>query len=196
MGDETRGDVELLGLWFCVVAIADHDGDLDALAEAIENQARTFGGGTVESKLSHLDDLKRRMADTGLDARARGRRGDRAAHSNQGAREGAQAGAATPRHDRADVAHTAAAAVRAGAARPLAAVPRSHQSRITSGCRTGSARGSDPRARPSCLRGGWKPRSSGWIARPPKARLNGSPPGVRSLPGATGRWSAAMTPTA
>ena len=25
-------------LWFCVVAIADHDGDLDALAEAIENQ--------------------------------------------------------------------------------------------------------------------------------------------------------------
>ena len=57
-------------LWFCVVAIADHDGDLDALAEAIENQGRTFGGATVESKLSHLDDLKRRMADAGVDAHA------------------------------------------------------------------------------------------------------------------------------
>ena len=52
-------------LWFCVVAIADHEGDLDALAEAIEDQGRTFGGATVESKLSHLDDLKRRMADAG-----------------------------------------------------------------------------------------------------------------------------------
>ena len=57
-------------LWFCVVAIADHDGDLDALAEAIEHQGRTFGGATAESKLSHLDDLKRRMADAGVDAHA------------------------------------------------------------------------------------------------------------------------------
>ena len=57
-------------LWFCVVALADHDGDLDALGEAIENGGRTFGSGTVESKLSHLDDLKRRMAQAGIDARA------------------------------------------------------------------------------------------------------------------------------
>jgi hypothetical protein len=57
-------------LWFCVVAIVDYDGDLDALAEAIENQGRTFGGATVESKLSHLDDLRRRMADAGVDAQA------------------------------------------------------------------------------------------------------------------------------
>ena len=55
-------------LWFCVVALADHDGDLDALGEAIENQGPTSGAGVVESKLSHLDDLKRRLADAGLDA--------------------------------------------------------------------------------------------------------------------------------
>jgi len=49
-------------LWFCVVALVDHDGDLDALAEAIEEGGRLSGGGTAEAKLSHLDDLKRRMA--------------------------------------------------------------------------------------------------------------------------------------
>ena len=57
-------------LWFCVVALADHDGNLDALGEAIESQGRTFGSGTAESKLSHLDDLKLRMAEAGVDARA------------------------------------------------------------------------------------------------------------------------------
>jgi hypothetical protein len=55
-------------LWFCVVALADHDGDLDALAEAIEKGGRLSGGGTAEAKLSHLDDLKRRMAAAGIDA--------------------------------------------------------------------------------------------------------------------------------
>jgi len=56
-------------LWFCVVALADHDGDLDALAEAIENGGRWSASGTVEAKLSHLDDLERRMAEAGIDAR-------------------------------------------------------------------------------------------------------------------------------
>jgi len=56
-------------LWFCVVALADHDGDLDALAEAIENGGRWSASGTVEAKLSHPDDLERRMAEAGIDAR-------------------------------------------------------------------------------------------------------------------------------
>ena len=45
-------------LWFCLVALADHDDDLDALAERLEERGRFSGGGTVEAKLSHLDDLK------------------------------------------------------------------------------------------------------------------------------------------
>ena len=57
-------------LWFCVVALADYDGDLDALAAAIEDGGRSFGGTTVEAKLSHLDDLKRRLAEAGIDAGA------------------------------------------------------------------------------------------------------------------------------
>ena len=57
-------------LWFCLVALTDHAGDLDALSEAIENGGRMLGGGTVKSKLSHLDDLKLRMAQAGIDARA------------------------------------------------------------------------------------------------------------------------------
>ena len=55
-------------LWFCVVGLADHDGDLDALAQAIEEGGRLSGAGTAEAKLSHLDDLKRRLADAGIDA--------------------------------------------------------------------------------------------------------------------------------
>jgi len=55
-------------LWFCVAALVDHDGDLDALAEALEEGGRLSGGGTAEAKLSHLEDLKRRMAAAGIDA--------------------------------------------------------------------------------------------------------------------------------
>ena len=55
-------------LWFCLVALADHDGDLDELAVAIEEGGRLSGGGTAEAKLSHLDDLRRRMAQAGIDA--------------------------------------------------------------------------------------------------------------------------------
>jgi hypothetical protein len=56
-------------LWFSVVALADHGGDLDALVAAIEDGGGSFWSGTVEAKLSHLDDLKRRMAEAGVDAR-------------------------------------------------------------------------------------------------------------------------------
>ena len=55
-------------LWFCVVALADHDGDLDELTVAIEEGGRLSGGGTAEAKLSQLDDLRRRMAQAGIDA--------------------------------------------------------------------------------------------------------------------------------
>lgn len=57
-------------LWFCVVALVDHDGDLDALAEAIEEGGRLSGTGTAEAKLSHLDGLRQRMAAAGIDAEA------------------------------------------------------------------------------------------------------------------------------
>ena len=55
-------------LWFCVVALADHDGDLDELTVAIEEGGRLSGGGTAEAKLSQLDDLRRRMAQAVIDA--------------------------------------------------------------------------------------------------------------------------------
>jgi hypothetical protein len=55
-------------LWFGVVALADYDGALDELAVAIEEGGRLSGGGTAEAKLSHLDDLRRRMAQAGIDA--------------------------------------------------------------------------------------------------------------------------------
>ncbi len=52
-------------LWFCVVA---HDGDLDAVAAAIEDGGRSFWSGTVKAKLSHLDDLRLRLTEAGIDA--------------------------------------------------------------------------------------------------------------------------------
>ncbi len=57
-------------LWFCVVALADHDGDLDALVAAIEDRGGTFLSGTVEAKLSHLDDLRLRLTEARIDAAA------------------------------------------------------------------------------------------------------------------------------
>jgi hypothetical protein len=57
-------------LWFCVVAVADHDGDLDALVAAIEDRDGSFLSGTVEAKLSHLDDLRLRLTEARLDAEA------------------------------------------------------------------------------------------------------------------------------
>jgi hypothetical protein len=57
-------------LWFCVVALADHDGDLDALVAAIEDRGGSFLSGTVEAKLSHLDDLRLRLTEARIDAAA------------------------------------------------------------------------------------------------------------------------------
>jgi hypothetical protein len=57
-------------LWFCLVALADHDGDLEKLTEAIENGGRLSGAGTAEAKLSHLDDLKHRLSEASVDAGA------------------------------------------------------------------------------------------------------------------------------
>ncbi|MGH9029561.1 MAG: hypothetical protein ACRDV4_08110, partial [Acidimicrobiales bacterium] len=55
-------------LWFCAVAVADHDGSLDQLEEwlAGELQDRTGGREGTESKLSHLADLRARLDDAGL----------------------------------------------------------------------------------------------------------------------------------
>jgi len=99
-------------LWFCLVALADHDGDLNALAEPLEERGRLSRGGTVEAKLSHLDDLKRRMAEADVDARAV------AAGEEVESRVLAKArtkvlkqGAVPARHDCADVAHPTKAAV-------------------------------------------------------------------------------------
>ncbi len=52
MDDQARTVWSYWDLWFCLVALADHAGDLDALSEAIENGGRMLGGGTVESKRS------------------------------------------------------------------------------------------------------------------------------------------------
>jgi len=57
-------------LWLCVVALADHHGDLDKLSVAIEGTGQSFWSSTIEAKLSHLDDLRDRLADAGIDAAA------------------------------------------------------------------------------------------------------------------------------
>ncbi len=57
-------------LWFCLVACLDHDGHLPALADAIADAHRCYGGSDAERKLSHLDDLCARLEMTGLDAHA------------------------------------------------------------------------------------------------------------------------------
>lgn len=51
-----------------MVAAANHDGDLDALAATIEDGSGSFLSGTVEAKLSHLDDLRLRLTEAGIDA--------------------------------------------------------------------------------------------------------------------------------
>lgn len=64
-------DWSLWDLWFCVVAVRDHDGDFDALAEVFVEAIRkpTYGNGEQgEAKLSHLHDLCTRLDDAGLSA--------------------------------------------------------------------------------------------------------------------------------
>ena len=149
-------------LWFCVVAIADHDGDLDALAEAIEHQGRTFGGGTAESKLSHLDDLKRRMADAGVDAHALAAGEETEPKTRTKARAKVLKQGLYPRDMTEPMSHTPPrSGCTSGRCAAAGICSRSRPSRTTSGCRTGSVKGSDPRARRSSSRGGWKARSSG-----------------------------------
>lgn len=68
---EVRGgrDWSLWDLWFCVVAVRDHDGDLGALAEILIESIRhpTFGNsGPGEAKLSHLHDLQGRLDSAGM----------------------------------------------------------------------------------------------------------------------------------
>lgn len=63
---EVRGghDWSLWDLWFCVIAVRDHDGRLDGLAPLLVEGIRnpTFGNsGPSEAKLSHLHDLQARL---------------------------------------------------------------------------------------------------------------------------------------
>jgi hypothetical protein len=58
-------------LWFCVVAVRDHGGDLNALAELLVEAIRkpAFGGSEPsEARLSHLHDLRARLNGAGLSA--------------------------------------------------------------------------------------------------------------------------------
>jgi hypothetical protein len=64
-------DWSLWDLWFCVVAVSDHDGDLDGLADVFVDAIRkpVFGNGEPsEAKLSHLHDLHARLDAAGLTA--------------------------------------------------------------------------------------------------------------------------------
>lgn len=62
-------------LWFCVLAAADFGGDLDRLEADLVGRLRSpawtgVSGSDVESKLSHLADLRVRLAGAGLGAGA------------------------------------------------------------------------------------------------------------------------------
>jgi hypothetical protein len=145
-------------LWFCVVALADHDGDLDALGEAIENGGRTFGSGTVESKLSHLDDLKRRMAQAGIDARALASEEDADPRTRAKARTKVLKQGLYPRDMTEPMWHTPRQRLYEGRCGSAGSGSRSRPSRSMSGCRTGSARDTDRKVRRSGSPGGSKPR--------------------------------------
>ena len=55
--------------WFAIVAVGDFGGDLDALeAELIERLRSLHGRRDVEAKLSHLADLRDRLATSSIDA--------------------------------------------------------------------------------------------------------------------------------
>lgn len=56
--------------WFALVAVAECDGDLDALRARLEQQHRASlnGRSDVEAKLSHLSDLGQRLSAASLDA--------------------------------------------------------------------------------------------------------------------------------
>ncbi|MGH9222357.1 MAG: hypothetical protein ACRD2W_00810 [Acidimicrobiales bacterium] len=60
-------------LWFCVLAVADFEGDLDRVDADLAGRLRSpawtgVSGSDVESKLSHLADLRARLAGAGIGA--------------------------------------------------------------------------------------------------------------------------------
>ena len=148
-------------VWFCVVAIADHDGDLDALAEAIEHQGRTFGGATAESKLSHLDDLKRRMADAGVDAHALAAGEETEPKTRTKARAKVLKQGLYPRDMTEPMSHTPRQRLYERALRGrwhlFAVSPEPYYQRLSNGL----GEGFRSKGQTFKLRGGWKARSSG-----------------------------------
>lgn len=58
--------------WFAMVAVSEFDGDLDALRFALEQRLRgsLHGRRDVEAKLSHLADLRGRIAEAGVEVKA------------------------------------------------------------------------------------------------------------------------------
>ena len=110
-------------LWFGVVALADYDGDLDELTVAIEEGGRLSGGGTAEAKLSHLDDLRRRMAQAGIDAQTLVAGEDTDPKIRAKARAKVLKQALYPRDMTEPMWHPPREPVRAGAPRPLVPVP-------------------------------------------------------------------------
>jgi hypothetical protein len=64
-------DWSLWDLWFCVIPVRDHDGDLDALAQTFIDAMRqpsTIDCDASEAKRSHLFDLRARLAGAGVTA--------------------------------------------------------------------------------------------------------------------------------
>jgi hypothetical protein len=54
--------------WYALVAVADHDGDLAGLEQALDDHPAGHLGEDAQAKLAHLDDLTARLAAAGIDA--------------------------------------------------------------------------------------------------------------------------------
>jgi hypothetical protein len=183
-------------LWFCAVAVADHGGDLDALAAAIEDGGRTFWSSTVEAKLSHLDDLRLRLAEAGIsaaklagdaetDPRVRGKA--RAKVLEQGL---------YPRDLTDAMRHTPLDRLYERALRgrwPLFPVsPERYFERLANGLGDGyRSKGQTFR-----LERRLEAARERLDREPPRTQQTGSPPAAPCSRSAIGRWNAAMTPTA
>lgn len=183
-------------LWFCVVAVADHDGDPDALAAAIEDGGRSSGSGTVEAKLSHLDDLRLRLTAAGTDAaklpgdadadpRVRGKARAKVLTQGLYPRDLTDAMRRPPR-DR-----LYQRALR-GRWNLFPVSPEPFYERLAN--RFGE--GYRSKGQTFALERRSTPRASGLTATPPRIPRRGSPPDGHCSRSATGRWSAATTPTA
>ena len=183
-------------LWFCVVGLADHDGDLDALAEAIEEGGRLSGGGTAEAKLSHLDDLKRRLAEAGIDVETLVADEDTDPKIRANARAKVVKQGLYPRDTTEPMWHTPRARLYERALRgrwnlfPVS--PEPFHERLCNGLGEGFRSKGQTFKLARRLEAGIE-RIDRTTA---DSGASGSPPGVRWSCGATGRWSAAMTPTA